>query len=71
MNEAENSCSCSSIKENTNPYRCLDEKPERKRYLTELGIGRKIKLKYVLKKYYRSMWARSIWLRIGLVVGIF
>ena len=39
-------------------------------YLKDLGIDRKVILKYILKKYFISVWTGFIWPRTGHVVEV-
>jgi len=39
--------------------------------LDDIGVNRKIILKYVLGKYFGMMWSGFIWLRIGTSGGLF
>jgi hypothetical protein len=54
------------VGEKENLYNLLVEQSEGKIYLLEdIGIGRWIILKLIIKKYGGKMWTEFIWLRIG------
>ena len=52
-------------------YRVLLGRPEGKRdHLEDVGIGRSIILKWIVKKWDGEAWAGLIWLRIGTGGGL-
>jgi hypothetical protein len=48
----------------------FSQKSDGKRPPGDLGIGGRIMLRWILRKYYVSVWTGLSWLRIGYICGL-
>jgi hypothetical protein len=58
------------MRKNTNLSECFIGKPESKRHFENLGVEKRIILKWFLEKWDGVVWSRFIWHRIGSCGGL-